>query len=95
LKAFESKRAEASLGSCGALVAHLGFVDVVREAFTEIGSPASLSESAPFEGAIGADDVRQALRVALHLCNCWLNGQGTADVDFAMEDLATAELSRV
>jgi malate synthase len=47
------------------------------------------------KGSITMRGVEKNVKVALHYIQSWLNGEGGCPLDGNLEDLATAEISRV
>ncbi len=110
-KVVADKTREAEAGADGTWVAHPDLVQPVMAVFDGIlgDQPNQLgkqrddvpSDLAPLleidipEGRITEQGVQTNIEVSLHYISAWLNGQGAVGINNLMEDVATAEISRV
>ncbi|MCE2850814.1 MAG: malate synthase A [Chloroflexaceae bacterium] len=100
------KQREASQGFDGAWVAHPGLVTAVQEVFNAAFSGDNQIERVPQVAITAADllaiptgDITEAglrnnISVALQYIEAWFGGRGAVAINFLMEDVATAEISR-
>jgi len=105
-KVRSDKEREANDGHDGTWVAHPGMVALAKEVFDEImpqpnqldkipdANPTAEELSAPSEGNITEDGLRNNVSVGLQYIGAWLAGRGAVPVFNLMEDAATAEISR-
>jgi malate synthase len=105
-KVRSDKEREANDGHDGTWVAHPGMVALAKEVFDEImpqpnqldkipdANPTTEELSAPSEGNITEDGLRNNVSVGLQYIGAWLAGRGAVPVFNLMEDAATAEISR-
>jgi len=105
-KVRSDKEREANDGHDGTWVAHPGMVALAKEVFDEImpqpnqldkipdATPTAEELSAPSEGNITEDGLRNNVSVGLQYIGAWLAGRGAVPVFNLMEDAATAEISR-
>jgi len=105
-KVRSDKEREAKDGHDGTWVAHPGMVALAKEVFDEImpqpnqldkipdANPTAEELSAPSEGNITEDGLRNNVSVGLQYIGAWLAGRGAVPVFNLMEDAATAEISR-
>lgn len=100
------KQREASQGFDGAWVAHPGLVTAVQEVFNAAFSGDNQIERVPQVTITAADllaiptgDITEAglrnnISVALQYIEAWFGGRGAVAINYLMEDVATAEISR-
>ncbi len=110
-KVVADKTREAEAGADGTWVAHPDLVQPVMAVFDRVLGDAKnqltkqrddvpndlqplLSIDIP-EGRVTEAGVQTNIEVALHYMSAWLNGQGAVGINNLMEDVATAEISRV
>lgn len=100
------KQREASQGFDGAWVAHPGLVPAVQEVFNAAFSGDNQIDRVPQVSITAADllaiptgDITEAglrnnISVALQYIEAWFGGRGAVAINYLMEDVATAEISR-
>lgn len=100
------KQREASQGFDGAWVAHPGLVPAVQEVFNAAFSGDNQIERVPQVNITAADllaiptgditevGLRNNISVAVQYIEAWFGGRGAVAINFLMEDVATAEISR-
>ncbi|MFM7678290.1 MAG: malate synthase A, partial [Roseiflexaceae bacterium] len=100
------KQREASQGFDGAWVAHPGLVPAVQEVFNAAFSGDNQIARVPQVNITAADllaiptgDITEAglrnnISVAVQYIEAWFGGRGAVAINFLMEDVATAEISR-
>lgn len=100
------KQREASQGFDGAWVAHPGLVTAVQEVFNAAFRGDNQIERVPQVAITAADllaiptgDITEAglrnnISVALQYIEAWFGGRGAVAINYLMEDVATAEISR-
>jgi len=102
----DDKQREADQGFDGAWVAHPGLVKPVHEIFKKAFSSENQITYVPQVSITAADlltipigDITEAglrnnINVALQYIEAWFGGRGAVAINYLMEDVATAEISR-
>jgi malate synthase len=100
------KQREAQQGFDGAWVAHPGLVPAVQEVFNNAFSGDNQIAQVPNVHIAAADllmiptgditeaGMRNTINVALQYIEAWFGGRGAVAINYLMEDVATAEISR-
>lgn len=107
-KVREDKLREVKQGFDGTWVAHPGLVLVARDIFDQYMPWSEQLHAYREDLSVTAEDLLQApqgyisevgiltnIRVAITYIESWLRGNGCVPIDHLMEDLATAEISRI
>lgn len=106
-KVAKDKRNEAILGHDGTWVAHPGLIDIARKEFNELflSRPNQIERQTDYQikqkdllqvprGNITYEELCNNVRVCLQYMSHWVTGTGCVPINYLMEDLATAEISR-
>lgn len=110
-KVRDDKLREAYLGHDGTWVAHPGLIPIAREAFDKVlrdrDNQLLVQYGIPLEEAMRDDllevpegdctyeELCNNIRVCLQYMASWMQGIGCVPLNYLMEDLATAEISRI
>jgi malate synthase len=95
-KVKADKYREKEMGFIGGWVAHPSLVEVVKECFDQPLHGVSLGESPmPFAAKPTKEELSENINISLQYMTAWLKGNGCVAIEGKMEDLATAEISRI